>query len=566
MPGIGAAALALELTVLGYAFVPFDISLGIVLIVSAALAVHAWRRDPGLRARSAAVGAVSWRTLLVPLYLSLLIGAIALIPMFRAGFVTVIGNGSDAHLAVGSAKFLQDHHPTSIAPAEPVDQIPQTWRSKPPIYYAFAAVARLSGMEPYAVIATLAASLLALAALGWWLVARDLLGAGLWTAGAVLGTLGLNRIALHTGMHPYFNQTWGYVALPFSILLAHHVVHHRTRGGMGLFGGFLALMAFAYPLALPIPLLAMAIYVAIDRRRRGVPVVRRPRRPRGKRLRWMAPLGLLLIIPLLGVYEKMMSSLDVLSHGRSLANWGGDLTGYFDEGWFFGVDEPGTTIIVVPLLIAGIVLALRRAPRDLRWGLGAVIAFGITAALYFRTRDFGWYFHFKTLAFVAPVAVVVAVVGLARFRRAWVSAIVLIFVVLVARNAASHEIAITFDQLPKAMLALRQIDHKLPRGASLRLDMNPDGRMLWATYMLSGQRLCSQRPVLNTDYPHVAISRAADYVLVDRDLHKPFDAAGPVVAQVPSYSVYRLRPHLPGGDRCSLAMVQTVTAATFGRK
>jgi len=90
--------------------------------------------------------------------------------------------------------------------------------------------------------------------------------------------------------------------------------------------------------------------------------------------------------------------------------------------------------------------------------------------------------------------------------------------------------------------------------------------MLWAGYLLSGERLCSQRPVLNTDYPHVPISRAADYVLVDRDLRKPADAVGAPVMQISVYSVYRLKRGLPGGDRCSHAMVQTVTGATFGRR
>jgi len=563
---VGAMVLVLELTVLSYAYVPFDIALAIVLTGASALGIYAWRRDPGLpAARSAPEGADSWRMLLVPLYVALLIGAVALIPMFRGGNATVIGNGSDAHLAVGSAKFLQEHHPTAVDPAEPVDQIPLTWRSKPPIYLGFAAVARLSGLEPYAVIATLSAALLALAALGWYLLARVMFGAGPWTAGIVLGVLGLNRIALHTGMHPYFNQTWGYVALPFSILLSWHVVRHRTRGVVALYGGFLALLAFAYPLALPIPLLSAAVFRGCERRRRGLPVMRRPRRPSRRRLRWMVPLGLLLFFPLLGIFEKLFASFDLLLYRKSLANWGGDLTGYFAEGWFFGVDTAPSAPIVLLALIAGIVIALRRAPRDIRSGLGAVIAFGIAGALYFRTLDYGWYFHFKTLAFVAPIAVAVGVIGLSRLRHRWMAIVAMLFVLVVARDSASHEIAITFDQLSPQLLELKQVDAALPPGASLRLDMNPDGRMLWAGYMLSGQRLCSQRPVLDTDYPHVAISRAADYVLVDRDLRKPSDATGPIVKRIQSYDVYRLRPNLAGGDRCSQRMVQTVTEKTFGR-
>src|SRR5436305_5784732 len=239
---VGAVTTALVMAVLAYAWVPFDVALGVVLAGGAALGVYAWRRDPGLPlARSGAAGGAttSWRALLVPLYLAALIAAIALVPMFRGGFVTVIGNGSDAHLAVGTAMFLQKHHPTDEAPNEAVDRVPLVWRSKPPIYLAFGAVARVAGIEPYAVIATLQAVLLALAALGFWLLARELLGAGPWTAGAAMGLVGLNRIELFTGMHPYVNQTWGYMAMAFAIVLAWHAVQAPTRGGLVLFAAFL---------------------------------------------------------------------------------------------------------------------------------------------------------------------------------------------------------------------------------------------------------------------------------------------------------------------------------------
>ena len=179
---VGAIGSALELALLAYAFVPFDVALGIVLVANVALGVYAWRRDPGLKSRSAPPDAASWRMLAVPLVLALLIGAIALLPMFRGGFVTVIGNGSDAHLAVGTAQFLQKNGPSDVDADQAVDRVPLVWRSKPPIYLAFGAVARIAGMEPYAVIATLAAALLALAALGFWLLARELLGAGPWGA------------------------------------------------------------------------------------------------------------------------------------------------------------------------------------------------------------------------------------------------------------------------------------------------------------------------------------------------------------------------------------------------
>ncbi|MFP5361147.1 MAG: hypothetical protein ACLGI5_00280 [Thermoleophilia bacterium] len=557
---VGAVATALELTVLVYARVPFDAALVLVIAAGAALAAYAWRRDPGLPvARSAAAGAATWRTLLVALYIALLITMIALLPMFRAGFATVIGNGSDAHLAVGTGMFLQDNRPGTVDVDEPVDHVPLVWNSKPPIYLAFGAVAKVAGMEPYAVIATLSGVLLALAALGFWLLAREVLGAGAWAAAAAMGLIGLNRMALFTAMHPYFNQIWGFMAMPFSIVLAWHVIRRRTLGGWILLAAFLALLAFAYPLALPIPLMSIVVFMAFDRRRRGLKVLALPR-PRSRRdLLWIVPLLLLLLAgPVKGVFEKAGSVLHLLNYGGSLANWGGDLPGFIPERYFLGLGDEAATAAALALLIAGLGLGLRRAPRDVRWGLGIVLVFGVLAALFFRPRDYGWYFHFKALAFVAPIGIAIAAVGLSRFRHAWVSAVALILLLGAARTGAADEIGQTFDQLPKSLLELRSVDARLPPDASLRLDMPADGRQLWAGILIGGQPLCSQKPVMETSYPHVPVSRAADFVLVDDDWRKPFDAVGPPLMTLDRYQLFRLRPGLAGGDRCSRRMVQNV--------
>ena len=59
----------------------------------------------------------------------------------------MIGNGSDAHLAVGTAHFLQHTYPTAVNVDEPVDRVPLVWRSKQPIYYALASVASLASLS-----------------------------------------------------------------------------------------------------------------------------------------------------------------------------------------------------------------------------------------------------------------------------------------------------------------------------------------------------------------------------------------------------------------------------------
>jgi len=563
---VGAVATALEMALLAYGFVPFDIALAVVVVASIGLGVFAWRRDPGVRARSAPADAASWRTIAVPLVLALLIGAIALLPMFRGGFVTVIGSGSDAHLAVGTAEFLQDNHPTGVDPSKAVDRVPLVWRSKPAIYLAYGGVARIAGLEPYAVIATLSAALLAFAALGFWLLARELLGAGPWAAAVAMGLVGMNRIELFTGMHPYFNQTWGYMTTPFAIVLAWHVVRNRTRGGVLLFAAFIGVLAFAYPLALPVPLLAAVVFAGFERRRRGLSLLRIPRLRSRRQLLWIVPLFFMLIIPLQGVLEKTAASTRVLAPGYSLANWGGDLTGFFPERFFLGIADAQGALIALPLIAAGLLLALRRAPRDIRWGLGAVVLFGVLAALFFRPREYGWYFHFKALAFVGPLVVAAAAVGLSRLRWRWVSVVAALLLIGVTRDGAAHELGKTFDQLPRSMLELRTVDARLAPGESVRLDMPADGRMLWVPNMLAGQPLCSQRPLLKTSYPHVPISRAADYVLADDDWRRPFDAVGPPIMTLDRYQLFRLRPGLPGGDRCSQKMELTIKKLYAGGK
>src|SRR4029077_13811888 len=121
----------------------------------------------------------------------------------------------------------------------------------------------------------------------FFLLARELLGAGTAAAIAAMALVGLDRMVLHTVMHPYFNQTWGFFTLPFALVLSWWAVRERTRGGLALLALFLAIAAFAYPLALRIPLAALAVFLWPERRRLS------PRRVyHGRRsLLWMGPLG-----------------------------------------------------------------------------------------------------------------------------------------------------------------------------------------------------------------------------------------------------------------------------------
>jgi hypothetical protein len=560
---VGACASALLLTVLGFAYVPFKLSLAIVIAAGVALGAVAVRARGAPDARGVLRSA--W-----PAYLAVILAAIALIPYLRSGFPTVIGEGSDAHLAVGTAEFLQHNHPASVNPDGPVDRVPFLWRSKQPIYYALGGVATLSGLEPYETISPLAGLVLGLAAVGLFLLARELLYAGLAGALLAMAIAGLDRMVLHTGMHPYFNQTWGWFTLPFALVLSWWTVRERSRGAAVLLALFLALGAFAYPLALPIPLLGLAVFWTLDRRerrRRGEHVMSLdPRRLyRGRRsLIWLVPLGVLLAIPVLGVVEKLWTAAEVVLPGSSLEDWGGDLFGFVPAHQFFSL--PHATLWWLAVAAMGVLAAwaLSRVPRPLAIGLATVIVCFLAAAAYFRQRDLGWYFEFKALAFVAPLLVTIAAVGASRLRPRVLAVLALGAFLVAAQASARQELDRTTNQLPQTILGLRDFDRALPEGASVRLDVNPP-LQIWVAYMMSGQPLCSPLPLLDTSYPHVPRSRRADYILIERKLlplarGRHPDLAGPPVRENPDFLLYRARPGIPGPENCSRRMVQTVTA------
>ena len=73
----------------------------------------------------------------------------------------------------------------------------------------------------------------------------------------------------------------------------------------------------------------------------------------------------------------------------------------------------------------------------------------------------------------------------------------MLFVALVTIERAARwpRLKQTYDQLPRTMLALRGCGRAAAAGASVRLDVEP-GPQLWVAYMLAGQPLCSQKPLL----------------------------------------------------------------------
>jgi hypothetical protein len=552
---LGALASGMALTVLGFAAVPFHVALVVVLVAGIVLAARIG--PPGIDREEEPLG-----TLAAIGCIAALIVAVALVPTFRSGVATVTGFGSDAHLVAGSATFLQHNYPASTNVIYPADQVPPLWRSKFPIYYALAAVSSVAGVQPWQALMTVAAILLALTGLGFFLLARRGFGAPAGVAAAAMAVAVLDRRVFHLALHPYYNQLWGMLTLPFTVLAAYLYAVEPSRRALAMFVAFGAVGAFAYPLMLPFPLVAGAGFWWLarrERRARGEPV--RPLDPRelwhGRRsLIWIVPLVLLLAVPIYGVAQKIGAAVGIVfSPGDKLIGWQGDLQHYPRPAEFFAVPAlvwtPPFVLAVVALGYAGL---LRTAPRVLGRPLAVVLTLALAAAIFFASMRYGQYFYFKVLSFTGPqiLTAAVAFLGAAAIARP-TRALGLAAIVVLCAGAlltAREEIATSYDQLTPETIQLSDWARRLPSGASIRLD-TPLSEQLWQAYMLSSHPLGSRNPI--TNYPHVPVSAGADYALDDALLPPPGDAVGPPVARNADLRLWKLRTSAP--DTSSQRMV-----------
>jgi len=436
------------------------------------------------------------------------------------------------------------------------------------------ATATLSGRTPLQVFPTHAALGLALAALGFFLFAYYGLGAGRWASLLVLALVPLDRMLIYVTDHPYYNQIWGTFALPFMLTLGLLWLRAPDRRRLVLFLIFAALGAFAYPLMLAFPATFLSVAALVIWRARhaaGIPTGWIPawRPPRGRRslLVWI-PLALV-GIPVLavlgrGVGEKGISALLVLLPGHSLAMWSGAVP-YFKLYWFFGIPGPDALGIA---LLAGLALCvawrLRRGPRDAALPVAVVAVGALLFALDVRLRRHGELFHFKALAFLAPIVVTVALVGVAdlvaRGRGGWrrglpiAATVALAF--LFALNA-KRELQATYEQATTEVRQLAGWSRELPRDASIRIDLPPSTYQLWTYQMLGRHRLSATAP-LRLFFPYPPFSRRADYVLAGSDQRDPLDAEGPPLLRNGMFRLYRMKPGTPGPDASSQRMVEPV--------
>ena len=578
---LGAVVSSLGLTLLGLARVPFDANVAIVIAAGATGAVLARLRLGPARPRRADLERAGSPALRMawPAYLAALLVALTLLPAFRVGEVAVLGQNPDAHLVTGAAEVVRVGPPTHVDADLPIDRVSPLWRSKYPIFYSLAAVSSLSGLDPIQVFPVLSGILMALFAAGAFVLAFYALGAGPLLALAAMGLAPLDRVVSYVTVHPYYNQLWGTFALPFAIAFGFMFLREPTRRWAALFLLFAMLGVFAYPLMLPFPALAVGVAAALQWRRRraaGEPVPHLPRvqLPAGRLRRALAiaaavPVALLVLVLFLGVLEKGLKAFQAMLPWESLAGWRGDSPDYAFTYYFGLPDVPVLGVLAVAAVCAAAAIGMEELRREERAGLIVTAAGAALMALAFELRTFGEYFLFKTLAFLGPVVVIVAVVGLGRLaaradRRVALAGIAgLAALTLAFLGGSRNQIEPIPMQVTPAISDLRDWPQSLPRDASIRLDIPPTGEQLWVAYMLHERPLSSLVPVIGTSYPAVQYSRKADYVIVTKGIPRPRDAGGRPLLRNGHYRLYKMRT-LSGVDHSSRKRIQPVLGSAGG--
>ncbi|MGH3992341.1 MAG: hypothetical protein ACRDSN_07730, partial [Pseudonocardiaceae bacterium] len=426
-------------------------------------------------------------------------------------------------------------------------------------------------LDPIRVFPVLSGLMMAMFAVGAFVLAFYVFGAGPVLALAAMGLAPLDRVVTYVTVHPYYNQLWGTFALPFILAFGFLFLREPSRRWGALFLLFAAIGVFAYPLMLPFPFVAIGVAAFLEWRRRraaGEPVPRlpRPSLPRGRAKRVLAivacvPVGLLLLVLGLGVLEKGLKAFEAMLPTSSLEGWRGDSPDYRFTHYFGVPDVPALGVLAVAAVGAAFAVGLGNLRREERAGMIAMVAGALLMALGFKLRTYGEYFLFKTLAFLGPIVAIVAVVGLGRLvwhsnrRLAAVGAAGLAVLALTFIGGTRNEIEPFPMQVPPEIFALRDWPEELPANASIRLEVPPTGEQLWVSYMLHERPLSSLVPVVGTSYPAIPYSRRADYVLVADQVPRPDVARGRPLLRNGGYRLYRMRP-VPGVDHSSRKRIQ----------
>lgn len=509
----GAVLGSLALTVFGFAAVPLQISLWVVL----ALGIVAWLRWGRGRAPK-----VDWWAAAPWIVAGVLAFLIATVPTYRLNETTIFGTNPDAHQVVGSAELFQEAPAWATREGMPINVVPSAWRFRYPILYALAGTSNLAKFDPIFVFPAMAGLLVMLAALGFGalsvLCLRLPLGAGPWIAMATP----LNALVLHQAWHPYYNQLWGLALLPWAIMFGWWAVRERSRSAGQAFLALVVMSALAYSVVIFYPLVVVAAMAWAHR-------LSRPRMPRPRGAwQWtgVVVVAIMLLVPLLGALAKIGQGLRQLVDPNANL-WGGDIFVFTPLGEFVGTGAgvAGMLAVLAVAVASVIVRSGRREAFALAVALGVFVLF----AVRLRLSDRGQYMDYKHLGYVGAVVLTLAAAGLAAAflsrRRALVAGALVLAAAwtAVALGRVRDEARSTPEQVTADMLLLRDWVRDIPEDASIRIDIPASGNQLWVQYMLAGRRLGALYPVTDTTYAHAPFSLAGDFVIY------PAYVPGPVV-------------------------------------
>ena len=542
---LGAAVSGLVLFVWGILHVPLHVSLWVTLALGAWAGRRVRRRE---RARVEEAGAeeheeprlLSHRTQLSWAIVLAAVFVLALLPALRLGIDTVYGSNPDSHQVTGSAVLFEHVPPTATDTALPIDTVPPSWRFRYPIFYPLAAASMVSHLDPIKVFPAFSALLLVMAAFGFGAFAVRGLGAPERAAPLVSAATGASVISLHLVWHPYWNQLWCLAMLPYALLFGwRSVVAPNRRDGILLVLALL-MLAVAYPLGLPDPVVVILALVVACR-----PRLRRPRISGARGWAGLV-LALLVLLPVtLGAALKLGQGLgQFFSTGGSL--WGGDVKSFVPLGMFVGA---GGGAVAAAAVIVFALLGLTWLERRQGWALGIGLAVLALVDVRFRVVSAGAYMDFKQLSFVGPIVLTLAVaaavwlmeaVPWASLGRAasgaWAGAVACLVLLcgwwVAAIREDRRENLATQVQVTPQMLQIRQWVAALPPRASVRVDIPPSGLQLWAVYMLGAHPVDSPEPILNSTYAHAPYGLVARYSLSLRMTQTPDPAQASPVAPI----------------------------------
>lgn len=519
----GAMSSGLVLTAFGFARVPLSISLWVTLALAIAASVLVRRavrghlgRGRGVLGRLYPGTEIDWRQLAAWLATALILLCLALIPAWRTRADTIYGENPDSHQVVGIAVLFQHVvPPTGRDDALPIDTVPPAWRFRYPIIYPLAAASNIAHFDPIRVFPAMAALMMVACALGFAMLAVICLRAPPASGPAIAAAFAIWWVVLWLGWHPYWNQLWGVALFPYATLFGWHALAARDVRAGALFIVLLVMLELAYPLALPYPILIFALLAVAYRRR--------PRLPRMLRSRaWLAALiGAVVLAPaLIAAALKLSTALhQILIPNQAL--WGGDIWSLTPLGRFVGV---GGGLLPALAVLALAIVCLALLPRRVAVALSVTLLILFAVDIRFRTAGNGAYMDFKHLSFTGSLVFVLAASAVAQLlaRRSGsrvllaMGGVIAILWTAAAVRLDRQTIKSTSEQVTPELFQIREWAQRLPRGASVRVDVPASGLQLWAVYMLGSHPVDSPNPVITNTYAHAPYGRRADYSIALR--------------------------------------------------